>query len=179
MRQLQTTQVFRLNADEARLKCNREKPCQNCTARDERISCRYKGSGNGTPAIRQDEHEDPMRQRLDHLEGLVKRLIAQRPETLPINAVGDQDSPGSRAASEKTAEASDISDVSHRVGTTVIDGTHSVYNGGDDWYDVLKEVSQLVSLSCSPSTRFIPWLYCVTNCIIDQQAEESLESYPR
>jgi hypothetical protein len=132
-----------MNADGARLKCNREKPCQNCTARDERITCKYKGSKNGmTPIAHQDEHGDPMQQRIDHLEGLVKRLIAQRQEIPPNNVVCSQDSPKPGTGFVITAVASDASAVACSAGTTVIDGVHSVYKGADDWYDVLQEVSR-------------------------------------
>ncbi|KAK9245854.1 hypothetical protein V1506DRAFT_506084 [Lipomyces tetrasporus] len=128
-----------------KLKCNREKPCHNCTARDERTTCKYKGSDNGTtPIAHQDEHADPMQQRIDHLEGLVKRLIAQRQEIPPNNVVCSQDSPKPGTGFVMTAVgASDASDVACSAGTTVIDGVHSVYKGADDWYDVLQEINKL------------------------------------
>jgi hypothetical protein len=121
-----------MNADGARLKCNRENPCQNCTARDERTTCKYKGSKNGTtPIAHQDEHGDPMQQRIDHLEGLVKRLIAQRQEIPPNKVVCNKDSPKPGTGFVMTAVASDASDVACSAGTTVIDGVHSVYKGAD------------------------------------------------
>jgi hypothetical protein len=130
---------------ELRLKCNREQPCQNCTARDERTTCKYKGSKNGTaPIPHQDEHGDPMQQRIDHLEGLVKRLIAQRQDIPPNHVVCSQGSPKPGAGFVMTAVASDASEVAPSTSTTMIDGVHSVYKGADDWYDVLQEASRFL-----------------------------------
>lgn len=77
-----------------------------------------------------------MRHRIDHLEGMVKRLIDQR-----------QSVPSGNASSEQTQGSGIVpgSD-SSRVGTTVIDGAHSFYKPTDDWYDVLQEVSSLHTL---------------------------------
>ncbi|KAI9730023.1 MAG: hypothetical protein M1818_008292 [Claussenomyces sp. TS43310] len=96
-----------------------------------------------TPTAYPDEHGDLMQQRIDHLEGLVKRLIAQRQEIPPKRAVCSQDSPETRTGCEMTGVASDASDVECSAGTTVIDGVHSVYKGADDWYDVLQEINKL------------------------------------
>ncbi|KAH6693393.1 hypothetical protein BKA61DRAFT_279693 [Leptodontidium sp. MPI-SDFR-AT-0119] len=128
-----------------KLKCNREKPCQNCTARDERSTCNYKGSKNGsTPSAHQEDHGvDLMQQRIDHLEGLVKKLIAQRPDSSPSSRVYTQDSPGSLTGPVTTASSLDASDVACSTGTTVIDGSQSVYKGADDWYDVLQEINKI------------------------------------
>ena len=140
-----------MNADGARLKCNREIPCQNCTARNERTTCKYKGSKNGTtPIAHQDEHRDEMQQRIDHLEGLVKRLIAQRQEIPPNNVVRSRDSPKPGTGVVMTGVASDASDMACSAGKMVINGVHSVYRGADDWYDVLQEVSLFVFSFSSP-----------------------------
>jgi hypothetical protein len=85
-----------------------------------------------------------MQQRIDHLEGLVKRLMAQRQDIPPNNVVCSQDSPKPGTGFVMTAVASDASDVACSAGTTVIDGVHSVYKGVDDWYDVLQEVSRFL-----------------------------------
>jgi hypothetical protein len=87
-----------------------------------------------------------MQQRIDHLEALVKKLISQRPDSSPSSTVYTQDSPGSLTGSVTTASSLDASDVACSIGTTVIDGSQSVYKGTDDWYDVLQEVSLLSSL---------------------------------
>jgi hypothetical protein len=150
-----------MNADGARLKCNRDKPCQNCTARNEQTTCKYKYSKNGATTIpHQDEHGDPMQQRIDQLEGLVKRLVAQRQEFAPNNEVYSQDSPKPGTGFVMTTVASDASDVASSAGTTVIDGIHSVYKGADDWYDVLQEVSHHL---CSFFFSFLHFfLFCLS-----------------
>lgn len=155
------SQVSRMDADGARLKCNREKPCQNCTARDERSTCNYKGSKNGsTPSAHQEDHGvDLMQQRIDHLEGLVKKLIAQRPDSSPSSRVYTQDSPGSLTGPVTTASSLDASDVACSTGTTVIDGSQSVYKGADDWYDVLQEVSLLPSILRAFHFSFCAFLF--------------------
>lgn len=119
----------------SRLRCNREKPCQNCSVRDERASCKYESSKSGTssshPAAKQG---DAMQQRIDHLEGLVKKLITQH-QLNPPNEVAEIRSSGQKAMS-------DTSDSAGSPSKTVIDGVHSVYKGAEDWYDVLQEVCE-------------------------------------
>jgi hypothetical protein len=84
-----------------------------------------------------------MKQRIDHLESLVKRLITQRRE-IPSNSVArSQDGLESGTKFLVTSVPSEASDVASSAGTTVIDGVHSVYKGADDWYDMLQEVSHL------------------------------------
>jgi hypothetical protein len=113
------------NADKARLKCNREKSCQNCAARDERTTCKYRGSKNTPTPIAHDQNnrEDSMQRRIDNLEDLVKRLITQGQVGLPEN-VANQHSP----VAPNTSDVASIADT----GSTVIDGVHSVYKVADD-----------------------------------------------
>ncbi|GKZ43548.1 hypothetical protein AbraIFM66951_004914 [Aspergillus brasiliensis] len=80
--------------------------------------------------------------RIDRLEDLVKRLIAERqvgasenvPHT-PESAKLDDDN----AVGNVQSNASEVA----CAGTTMIDGTRSVYRGGDEWYDVLEEINAL------------------------------------
>lgn len=92
-----------------------------------------------------------MQQRIDHLEGLVKRLIAQRQE-IPPDVGCSQASPKPEIGPVTTAVASDASDVACSAGTTVFDGVHSVYKGVNDWFDVLQEVSPF-------QFSFLPFLF--------------------
>lgn len=84
---------------------------------------------------------DPMQQRIDHLEDLVKRLMAQRQEPPPTSVGSSQNCPTSAPGLGMTAVESDASDVAFGAGTTVIDGVYSVYKSADDWHTVLQEVS--------------------------------------
>lgn len=88
-----------------------------------------------------------MQRRIDHLEGLVKRLISQRQDGLPNNVINTQDTrqPGSEGVMSPVA--SNPSDVVSIAGTstTVIDGVQSVYKVADDWHDVLQEVRRFLS----------------------------------
>lgn len=91
-----------------------------------------------------------MQQRIDHLEYLIKRLIAQRQELPPNNVVCSQDGPKPENRFTTPTVTSDASDLARSAGTTVTDGVHSVYKGADGWYDVLQEVSRcFFSLSLS------------------------------
>ncbi|KAL6233532.1 hypothetical protein BDW75DRAFT_214854 [Aspergillus navahoensis] len=118
-----------------KLKCNREKPCQNCTARREESACVFKGSPHGAPSSPTDErNRTSMRDRVDHLEDMVKRLISN----------------GQSVASTVTPLSDDSSRLtgvvglgSTRVGNTLMDGKHSVYKPTDDWRDVLREINEL------------------------------------
>ncbi|TAQ84990.1 hypothetical protein B7494_g6700 [Chlorociboria aeruginascens] len=126
-----------------KLKCNRVQPCQNCIARDEQATCEYKGSKSGTTLMaRRGENGDPMQQRIDHLENLVKRLISHRSELPLSSVVSGQVSSKPENGSIRTAMASDAPNTAFSAGMTVIDGVYSVYKGADDWHDInnLKKV---------------------------------------
>jgi hypothetical protein len=103
----------------------------------------------------QDLHGDPMQQRIDQLESLVKRLIAQSQEIPPNNMVCNQESPNPGTRFVTPAVAPDASDVASGAGITVIDGVYSVYKGEDDWYDVLQEVRYFAFLLCSSFLSFV------------------------
>ncbi|PYI36253.1 hypothetical protein BP00DRAFT_386715 [Aspergillus indologenus CBS 114.80] len=121
-----------------KLKCNRECPCQNCIARDEQSACHFKGAKIGSLSnARRESQADPMRQRIDQLENMVKRLIAHQPQIPqePASLTPESPKPGNLIASDTQDVAS--------AGKIVLDGAHSVYQGGDDWYDVLEEVNEL------------------------------------
>jgi hypothetical protein len=157
----------------ARLKCNRELPCQNCTARSEEASCKFRGAKNGavTPLVpgRPSVDADATRQRIDHLEDLVKKLIAERqgsgssPDVSShSNSSGTGPSPESSSRSVPSPALQRIRkepDVSRDVDgdsdgddETVLDSTHSVYHGGGEWYAVLREVPFLSALAYWMST---------------------------
>lgn len=99
-----------------------------------------------------------MRQRIDHLEEMVKKLIADR-EHVPqpaASSVSASESPASDSASAPTEECS--TEDSAVSATTMVDGGHSVYVNGQDWYSVLQEVfrcflfsilTHLVPVRCS------------------------------
>ncbi|RAK95437.1 fungal specific transcription factor domain-containing protein [Aspergillus ibericus CBS 121593] len=75
-----------------------------------------------------------MKQRIDHLEELVTRLIRER-------EFGEPSTPESQRG-EVSMVRSDASEVAY-AGTTVMDGVRSVYRGGDEWEDVLVEINAL------------------------------------
>ncbi|GAM39498.1 hypothetical protein TCE0_034f11099 [Talaromyces pinophilus] len=77
-----------------------------------------------------------MQQRINHLEDLVKNLIAQN-QKAPITPEGVETGPSIKDS------VSDTSESTHSPGKTVIDGGHSVYKGAEDWYDVLQEINKL------------------------------------
>ncbi|KAI1128812.1 hypothetical protein F5Y10DRAFT_277234 [Nemania abortiva] len=120
-----------------KLKCNREKPCQNCAARGEHSACKFRGPVN-TAAPAASLNGDATRQRLDHLEELVKRLIAEHPQSSPPqnNDENGIPTPDTRRTSQAGSSSAfdDIADSPPGVtGRTVMDGVHSVYIDGDDW----------------------------------------------
>jgi hypothetical protein len=133
-----------------RLKCNREIPCQNCAARVEQALCKYKDSKNSsrsTASPRHDhEHGDAMQQRIDRLETLVKILVAQDQQKLPLeddplsnNGVRSED-PRPGTGFDTTAGTKDNSEMPYSGGKTMINGRHSIYKAANDWSDVIEEV---------------------------------------
>jgi hypothetical protein len=135
-----------------RLKCNREQPCQNCTARSEEESCKFRGTSKTGAATSAGHGEangggDATRKRIDHLEDLVKKLIAERqqpslpgPNSNSRGAVLTPESLGRDAANRPAHTPTILEPDVDGAGETVVDGTHSVYHGGDEWYTVLREV---------------------------------------
>ena len=83
-----------------------------------------------------------MRQRIDHLEGLVKKLIEERqPVSLPvINPVHPAELSKPKAELSTSAVSSGAQNEAG-TGKTVMDGVHSIYLGDDDWHAVLQEVT--------------------------------------
>ncbi|KAJ9142435.1 hypothetical protein NKR23_g7269 [Pleurostoma richardsiae] len=119
-----------------KLKCNREQPCQNCMTRGEQATCKFRGPKNGvTPITLADTNGDAMRQRIDHLEDLVKRLIAERREisSPSEHVVYTPESSNSKAELHQTVVESDAPDAAGAM-ETMMDGIHSVYLGGDDCF---------------------------------------------
>ncbi|KAL4814653.1 hypothetical protein BDW67DRAFT_165369 [Aspergillus spinulosporus] len=118
-----------------KLKCNREKPCQNCTARGEESACIFQRLTHGAPSSsRTEQNGHSLRERMDRLEEMVKRLISN-----------NQSDPSTAAPSFGGPSVLGSVDVrsSTRVGRTFLDGEHSVYKPADDWQDVLREISDL------------------------------------
>lgn len=107
---------------QSRLKCNREKPCQNCITRNQREGCHFQGAASHSPPLLAATDAVCMRQRIDRLEALVKRLVADS-------------SPQSSVSSPEIAADRGVG-----AGKTVMDGNQSVYVGDGDWRVVLEEV---------------------------------------
>jgi hypothetical protein len=127
-----------------RLKCNREQPCQNCTTRGEQSTCKWRGSKNTGPAT---TAVDPMQQRIDRLESLVKRLMSRNEQsTPPEDNSYPENQINSEYVSELVANGNDDSAWPVSTGMTVIDGSRSVYKASDNWGDVLQEVRNKFSI---------------------------------
>ncbi|KAL4940975.1 hypothetical protein BDV06DRAFT_213049 [Aspergillus oleicola] len=119
------------NVDRVRLKCNREKPCQNCSARGE--TCYFKGSTNGGTATQtRDRTGETMRQRIDHLEDMVKKLIEQHP-TMP-----------SPNESQGSVSSGKLDSGSGRLGTTIVNELKEVWKDVEDEADAMPALSNSV-----------------------------------
>lgn len=94
---------------------------------------------------------DDISQRINHLENLVNRLVAERPpawtppDSIGNSTVGTYTPEKSDRTEGESTVASDVTIEDtfpvKTVGRTVIDGTQSVYLDGDDWSVVLQEAS--------------------------------------
>ncbi|KAL3455536.1 hypothetical protein BJX64DRAFT_294958 [Aspergillus heterothallicus] len=80
---------------------------------------------------------DPMGQRLEHLESIVKGLIAQKES--PLGTASDQAMSGTISQYPRVIGLAQGS-------RTVIDSAQSVYKAADDWHDVLHEVNEIKKL---------------------------------
>lgn len=156
-------------APTCRLKCNRETPCQNCTARNEEAACKFRGPKNGSTSVSlaPRHNGDAMRRRIENLEDLVKRLVAERQQVPSLSGIGvytpdesPKTDPGTTGRTVSTdSQVSDTYYVGQGAGKTLVDGTHSVFTntGGNDWHVVLQEVC--CCLLCPPNGNFIHHCY--------------------
>ena len=85
---------------------------------------------------------DTMQQRINRLEGLVNTLLSQAQtnaspgaSSLPHHALTPE------SEIESLNGKDDESAAPFNLGTTVIDGGHSVYRAADNWSDLLQEVN--------------------------------------
>ncbi|OIW30746.1 hypothetical protein CONLIGDRAFT_653517 [Coniochaeta ligniaria NRRL 30616] len=86
---------------------------------------------------------DATLKRIDHLEDLVKKLIAERQASSPkpnTNSDGVVHTPESLARNALLRSPPRVSSPEpDEAGETVMDGVNSVYHGGDEWFTVLRE----------------------------------------
>jgi hypothetical protein len=109
------------------------------------------GAASAFTTLRSDasQNGDAMRQRIDHLEDVVKKLIAERQQVslLPQSNHGvglcTPESPKPEAGNSVATDAPGQDLPMGATGKTVMDGIHSVYLGGNDWSVVLQEASTL------------------------------------
>ena len=87
---------------ESRLKCDRQKPCQNCKARDLQVQCTYASDGSakaGTmPPLASNQGD--VSERIQKLEALISSLV-RAPAGSPVNG-GSQAAQGSLVVNETT-----------------------------------------------------------------------------
>ncbi|KAH8892610.1 hypothetical protein GQ53DRAFT_685973 [Thozetella sp. PMI_491] len=85
-----------------------------------------------------------MRQRIDHLEELVKKLITERPQgTSPPGVAAHTPESPTPDSGLGVSDASVEGDYVPSTGRIVMDGAHSAYFGGNDWYAVLQQINEL------------------------------------
>lgn len=77
-----------------------------------------------------------MRQRIGHLEDLVKQLIAQRQGTPSHGDVEDKTNAPLTTGSGPASDGPNVAGA----GKTLIDGVRSMYLSGNEWQLVLQEV---------------------------------------
>ncbi|KAF3769429.1 hypothetical protein M406DRAFT_343692 [Cryphonectria parasitica EP155] len=119
--------------------------CDPCRAR-KYASCKYRGPKDGATSVssaaqRGSTNGEAMHQRIDHLEHLVKKLIAERPSPSHDRVVTPESPNFEPGPSADGSHGKDMKGP----GKTVMDGLHSVYIGGGDWHAVLHEINELKS----------------------------------
>jgi hypothetical protein len=122
-----------------RIKCNREQPCQNCTARGEQTACKWRGSKIPAVAVLT---VDPMQQRINRLESIVKSLMSQNQQHTPPEDKNTRPDQLLSGGVEAVTNGVNTPSWPVHTGVTVIDGLHSVYKASDNWGDVLQEVTK-------------------------------------
>lgn len=116
-----------------RLKCNREKPCQNCIVRGESAaaSCTYVEKPNGKVSGRSRSDAAEMRSRIMRLESSIRSIIAEDKTQTP-----------SSSRSERSTSNFEEDDLEVLMGGPPI----STDSRSTHWDAVLHEVSSLLVL---------------------------------
>ncbi|KAK3898574.1 hypothetical protein C8A05DRAFT_37845, partial [Staphylotrichum tortipilum] len=118
-----------------KLKCNRELPCQNCTARDGQAACKFRKHEAIVEAAvhnRTNGTGDAMRDRIDHLEDMVAALIAAREQG---------HSPWKHQLATPESPRSETEPSQPR--TAQVNGAHTLHLAADDWRSILDEIREL------------------------------------
>lgn len=90
------------------------------------------------PVSRRREDGAATRQRIEQLERLVKDLISER--TLSPSGSLEKPSDTFQSMGNDTRTIPREFQNCNSTGKTVVDGTYSVFHGGNDWHLVLQEV---------------------------------------
>lgn len=127
-----------------RLKCDREYPCQNCLVRKEPALCHFRGQERKPLAsgLRKPQ-ADGMQERIDRLESMVTRLVAQTQEGEAKKFDSNTDKQSVEVlTSNSSRDQADKSEARERQpGLMMIEGNKSIYRGSTHWGDVLEEAS--------------------------------------
>ncbi|KAL4773249.1 hypothetical protein BDW60DRAFT_216031 [Aspergillus nidulans var. acristatus] len=148
-----------------KLRCNREKPCQNCTARGEETACIFQASPHATPSSsRTEQNGHSMRERIDRLEEMVKRLISSNQSDPSTATPSSGGTPALRGVDYRIqiselkvawGEPLDESVVSHTL-TNSVDGTSLLF-GHVQRVDIPEILSSLPPRN--EMSRLIQWFF--------------------
>lgn len=153
-----------------RLKCNREKPCQNCIVRGKEASqsCSYVGVANpkAPPSINVVTGNVDVKCRIDRLENLVRSMISgdncadSEPQSLSKSSASQRSDGLSSRTKPLSLNNGTYSDtLSQRNGVSGIPGGQKVSTDtrSTHWDVILNDVSFLVqsdTLTCSMLTTY-------------------------
>ncbi|OAG03343.1 uncharacterized protein CC84DRAFT_1198217 [Paraphaeosphaeria sporulosa] len=127
-----------------KLKCNRETPCQNCTARGEQDACNYRGHKDpAIPVGRRKGDEVAIRQRVDQLERLVRQLLSNRGLVSASDGGNGAIENVEHSHGEPFPGVLTEGAIPAAAGKTVLGRSHSIYHGSNDWHTVLQEIGDL------------------------------------
>ncbi|KAL3423279.1 fungal specific transcription factor domain-containing protein [Phlyctema vagabunda] len=126
-----------------KLKCDREKPCQNCLIRKEPAKCHFKNSNGGSATSNRPVNRDAMQERLNRLENLVTDLVSHTSgsDTQEVNPAGP---PYDDTAPELGADERLLLGVHNGIGQMSVGTKQTFYRGTSHWGDVLQEASLLM-----------------------------------
>ena len=121
-----------------RLRCNRQRPCQNCEVRGEVNACTYAKRVTGHGNISANSRRSELQDRIDRLEKLVRSAIGDKSGS----SSPPRSSPDISASPEKSQAETRKPDSSlPAIGVLEIkDDQRSLYSGSTAWNPILHEV---------------------------------------
>ena len=126
-----------------RLKCNREKPCNNCRRR-EHVECEYAAPQPAQKRKKKSSDRAAMRERIRQLEGFIRTMMKGEP--IQDSSISEGSSALSRDEDDAIREQLSNKDGAKLLrpnGHISVTGTETKYIGAGHWASILEQIVEV------------------------------------